>query len=288
MTGTDEPLAAWRRQIFFRLMYLADVALDGEDVNLDFGADSLRALGRVLVDRFGAGSALPEWSFVEAAATYVGESLLRLAGGSWGWADDRDGGAPIVRADPALGLAPAAPVALVMAAAGDGGRLAAQYEEWRRAVSARETARPGWHPVKEPTNADAPSSDSAHLRGWLAERRAAFPGWARRYPEVRWDFSPESLDALETVLRREVRSPEALHDPAARAFRDGAAWYLGEVLRLGLGGEWCYDDRLAADETFEYVDGVGPTESESIPAVWLEIALTEPGALRAHYLDFSS
>lgn len=277
MSGADDRLSQWRGQIFFRLMYLADVDLP--DVDLDFTGPSLRAVERELVAAVGR----PD---VEAVATYLGETLMRLAGGAWEWDDG-----PVVRADPALGLAPVAPVRLVLAAAeaGDGERFATRYAEWAAAVARLTRQRPGWRPVKEPTNADGPPTGSPHLDAWLAARAAAFPAWTAAYgPGVRWDFSPATLDALETVLRRVAGSEEELHAPANREFRDGAAWYLGEVLRRGLGGQWRYDERVAAEANLEYVDGLGPTGSESIPVVWLEIALTEPGALRAHFVDFSA
>jgi hypothetical protein len=137
--------------------------------------------------------------------------------------------------------------------------------------------------------ADPTPQDSDHLSAWLEQREAAFPAWVATYgPDVTWDFSPDSLPQLEQVLRQVVGSEEALYDTANREFRDGAAWYFGEVMRRGLGGHWAYDARFDKDRNFEYLDGVGPTKSMSRPVIFLEVALTESGELRRHYDDFST
>lgn len=296
MSGADDPLGEWRRQIFFRLMYLEDVALADRDVDLDFTVESLRVVERAALERFDADAAesgLPDWSLVEAVATYLGETLMRLAGGAWGWQSDGapdgpDGGQPVVGADPTLGLPSVLPLQAVMAAVevGDGERFATLYRMWEQAVARVAGARPGWTPSKEPTMADSPPTDAARLDGWLAEREAGFGAWAARYgPDVAWDFSLESLTGLEEILRREFSSEEALHDPANRDFREAAAWYLGEVWRRSMGGHWVYDD-VEGEHNYPYLDGLGPWESDSTPVHALEAALDQPGVLREVYDTF--
>ncbi|MGA8114842.1 MAG: hypothetical protein WCA46_14345 [Actinocatenispora sp.] len=300
MSSADNPLEEWHQQIFFRLMYLQDVALADVDteVDLDYTVESLRAVEREVVERFGAVGetpVLPDWSFVEGVATYLGETLMRLAGGAWAWAAEGASehpadGRPVVGADPALKLDPVAPIQLVMAAAeiGDGERFTAVYREWERAVARMVRARPDWEPVKERTMADPPPQDSDRLGAWLTQREVAFPAWAATYgADVTWDFSPNSLPGLEEVLRRVAPSEEALHDPAHREFRDGASWYLGEVMRRGMGGHWMYDD-LEGEHNYPYLDGLGPWESSSTPVHALEATLGEPGFLHEHFVDFSS
>jgi len=300
MVSAEGPLAEWLGIIYFRILYLDDVALPQDaGIDLDFSGDSLRGLEWSVLDRFGEPgdvSWLEERGFVEGAAAYLGESLMRLAGGSWDWTTDADpeafpDGLPLVRPDAALGLDPVSPVQLMMdaVASGDGEQFTALYTAWERAVERAKQARPSWRPVKERTVMDSPEPSSEHLTGWLARRSDAFPDWVATYaPEGTWDFSPDSLPALEELVRRVAPTKEELHEPANVDFRDGAAWYQGEVMRRGLGGRWNYDDDRPGKRNFEYVEEIGPSGSTSTPVVSLQRALKEPGYLRAHYDDFAT
>ncbi|MFF4186950.1 hypothetical protein ACFYZ9_27550 [Streptomyces sp. NPDC001691] len=68
------------------------------------------------------------------------------------------------------------------------------------------------------------------LTAWLAEQEAAFGEWAASHPGS-WDFSAESVDALERAVREDFAASEwedvraAQHTPRVTA----PAWYLGEV-----------------------------------------------------------
>jgi hypothetical protein len=99
-------------------------------------------------------------------------------------------------------------------------------------------------------------SDKEYLRCWLAERGAQFPVWAARYGgDAVWDFSPESLDALEELVIQKAPTPEQLLDEERNApFLDGAVWYVGEVLRRGRPLPWQYTRGATADPTVGHVD----------------------------------
>ena len=99
-------------------------------------------------------------------------------------------------------------------------------------------------------------SDEEYLRCWLAERGAQFPVWAAHYGGgAVWDFSPESLDALEELVIEKASAPEQLLDDERNApFVDGAVWYLGEVLRRGRSLPWEYTRGDKADPTVGHVD----------------------------------
>ena len=276
-------------------MALEEFGLYEDDgVDLDYSGASLPGLEKFVLgyydtpddvrfDEVDVGDAEPV--SVQGIAAYLGDTLLRLAGrGSWDWVVDVDverfpAGLPLVRPDAALGLDPVSPVHLMMDAvrAGDGQRFTALYGQWERAVQRVKQAQPLW-----------PATD--HLVGWLAERSDAFPGWVAAYaPDGAWDFTPDSLPALEELVRRVTPTEDELHDPANRDFRDGAAWYQGEVMCRGMGGRWNYDDRLSdSDQNFEYVEELGPWGSSSIPVISLERALDEPGFLRALFDHFAN
>ncbi|BFU45173.1 hypothetical protein [Krasilnikovia sp. MM14-A1004] len=200
---------------------------------LDFSADSLARLERLLRD------GPPGESLVESATAYVGEALLRVGGGRWDWAD----GQPVVRPDEALGRAPIPPRDLVVRADG----IAAAWAGLAAAVEAHRAAHPGWSPVKEPTpgmGEDLSPVVLPWLSDWLAEREKAFPAWAADSgvdPET-WDFTPGSVDVLETVVRHHLPTEQAFTDPRRHDFVQGAVWYFGEVARRAKqGARWQYN-----------------------------------------------
>ncbi|WP_374024999.1 tetratricopeptide repeat protein [Mycobacterium sp. HNNTM2301] len=125
-------------------------------------------------------------------------------------------------------------------------------------------------------------SDEEYLRCWLAERGAQFPVWAGRYGgDAVWDFSPESLDALEELVIQNGSSPEELLDEERNApFVDGAVWYLGEVLRRGRSLPWQYTRGEAADPTVGYVD--------VFDALTRVLHSVDRGALRRTYDRFTA
>ena len=86
--------------------------------------------------------------------------------------------------------------------------------------------------------------------------RGQFPVWAGHYGgDAVWDFSPESLDALEELVIQKASTPEELLDEERNApFVDGAVWYFGEVLRRGRSLPWQYTRGDTADPTVGHVD----------------------------------
>jgi hypothetical protein len=281
------------------MLGLTDVELADVDVRLDYTAASLPAVERLVLDRFEIVDDVSfgeERPFLDGVTAYLGETLMRVAGGAWAWrAEGLDveafpRGVPEVRTDPALGLAPLVPVHLVSEAVRvrDGARFAALHDEWERAVRRLARTRPGWTPTKERTVLDPVPPTTDHLSTWLERQAAAFPDWvATHAPDGRWDFSADSLDALETVLRRVAADQEALDGPALRGFRDVAAWYHGEVMRRGLGGRWTFNERRRG-RSLEYVADVGPWNSTCTPVVALENSYARPGYLRWQYDTFGN
>ncbi|RCK69294.1 hypothetical protein DT076_10335 [Desertihabitans brevis] len=178
---------------------------------------------------------------VVALAAYLGEVLLRVGGGGWRW-DERDG--PVVELDPGLGLDAVPVVRAVREHLGAGRPLRGVVEPVEQAVAQRRRDEPDWRPRAEqrPAVGDLRVEDlpqPAWLAGWLAERSAAFAGWAEQH-RGSWDFSTASLDALETLLLEHLGSPEAVSAAARTPLVDGAVWYLGEVLCRTRDARWHY------------------------------------------------
>ena len=199
-----------------------------------------------------------------------------------------------MRPEPSLGLEPVTPADLLsrMAGTGDGGELEIFARGGQRAVEDARRERPGWNPRKEPTMLDPltmSDEESAHLAAWLAGREADFPRWTAAYaPSGAWDFSRESLGALEEVVRRVVPVAEDVHRPADRDFVDGAVWYCGEVMRHGMGGRWFYSDASAGSRyDFPQLDEIGPRDNDSKPDFFLVNAIDQPGYLARRYDDFA-
>ncbi|MEV6341248.1 hypothetical protein AB0M12_41825 [Nocardia vinacea] len=185
---------------------------------------------------------------IQGCVAYLGETLLRLAGGAWQEGADPEG-LPLVGADPVLGLAPAAPAELVEKTVRTRreGLLSAVFADWERATQAYERDHPSWTPQRRPTPGLDPippaAADVAYLRSWLDEQEQAFPAWAAGPGAgTTWDFSRQSLDALGALVLQLTPTLDALLDPANARFTDVAAWYLGESIRRIKGGEWGYRD----------------------------------------------
>ena len=291
---TVDPLAEWLDILGLKIIFLEDAELPADaGVAFDFSGDSLRRLEPLVVDRFGVPDDVTdpeEREFVYGVTAYLGETLMRLGGGRWEWVTGIEpqafpDGLPSVRSDAALGLEPFVPLVVIQEAVeqGDGERFSRLYNEWESAVERHK----GRQPVKERTIADSPDPSSDELSGWLERCGRGFARWAQTYGGD-WDFSPDSLPALEELVRRTTSTPAELNDPKHRDFRDGAAWYLGEVMRRGMGGRWNYDTRISDDRNFPFLEGLGPWGSVSTPVISLENALKHPGYLRSHYADFAS
>ncbi|MFJ9690610.1 hypothetical protein [Kitasatospora sp. NPDC101183] len=274
-----DPLEDWLEGMHPRVTGLVDHELP-EGALPDYSAASLARLEAELLAR-----SAPTAEFRERAAAFVGEALLTVAGGHWEW-----DGLPVVVPDAALGLAPLRPGQLVDQAreSGDGGEFGRAYGRLEAAVAERRSAEPGWEPVKEPTpglDRDLTLYGEDFLAHWLPERAAQHEAWLAKYahrPE-RWDFSPDSLGELEETLRQLISSADELASHAE--FADGAAWYLGEVIRPGMRARWNYYPGDPADGMFigcPFLDQLLPEGKTAVPFLILQIALNDraPGVLR--------
>ncbi|MEV0094985.1 hypothetical protein [Streptomyces sp. NPDC050738] len=103
-------------------------------------------------------------------------------------------------------------------------------EELKRLEKADDLQGPDW-------------ADNHRLNSWLDQRREAFPAWAEEAGggTIVWDFSPESLDRLEGLVRTRFATYEEMVAAGSAPFLVGAAWYFGEVQvkRCGAAWRWC-------------------------------------------------
>ncbi|WP_327354917.1 hypothetical protein [Streptomyces sp. NBC_01304] len=217
-----------------------------EDFPFDFGVATLDALEAHMLDEFPSASDTVSMDFrpTRCAMAYLGEVLLSIAGGQWGWnrrevrgsARGRPGH-PVICPDPALGLKPTAPLLLITYARAHrtGGAFAWEAERLRRAVADLKEQDPDWEPatVLHPAEAERRSgTDHPDLLRWLDERARAFPAWAEEAGAPKqWDFGPDTLDLLEDVVRGRFADDESVDAAKGSPFVQGAVWYIGETVR---------------------------------------------------------
>lgn len=301
--GGDDRLDDWVQGISPVLGHLEAFELP-RGFPFDFSPVSLERLEGILLEQYARPDDVSEddeQGLVEGVVAYVGEALLRVGGGSWAWQEDPDvalSGLPVVRPAEELGVAPISPLRLLVESVGSrGGReFIHTHAALAKAVDEYRAEHPSWTPSKQPTPGLDPiqPGPSEFLTAWLAERERSFPRWISAYAGAgTWDFSPETLDALEALVRRVVPTEKDLYDPAYRDFVDGVAWYLGEVMRRAKGGEWYYQD----GEPDPYVPEIGrpyvqqPSRHghSTVPILHLESMVNTPavGYLRGRYAQFA-
>jgi hypothetical protein len=291
---TQTPLEDWRETMQPRLARLQAFEVPG--FPLDYSPASLDRLEAEVLARHPVDDRA---SFTEAAAGYLGEALLHVAGGRWEWDDAND--VPVAQFDPELKQAPVSPLHLIVEAGQrrTGAEFVRARESLARAVADRQAREPSWSPTKEPTpGLDAvPRTDrSPFLDRWLPERERAFPLWIVDYAGGTggFDFSAESLDLLQAVVLGRLATPEDVDRAENRDLVDGAVWYLGEVFRRAAGGHWRYyegePDPVNMYAGRPFVKRLTPTESSIVPHLALQatVQVGTPGYLRDRLAFFIS
>ncbi|MFF3844129.1 hypothetical protein [Streptomyces sp. NPDC002328] len=247
----EQLLERWLDDLQVLAARLQQVHLPG-DFPFDYTPASLAALEEALLDEE------PDDAFRRAATVYAGEVLMDICGGRWDVDPDTGGedGEPFVRPDPALGLPPLSVAVLIDVALAErsGEVFTRELEQLADAVAGLRRSAPGREPVKErsPLDPIGPQPVDEWLQGWLADRQAAHPDWARRLSGVgavsmagagearEWDFSPDSLDALERQVRERYRTLADFDADREGPFLQGAVWYLGQVICLHHDSTWVH------------------------------------------------
>ncbi|WP_459545842.1 hypothetical protein [Nocardia sp. X0981] len=293
--ATDERLADWVDGISLNLLGLEELE-EPNGFRLDFSPASLNALEKQLLDYFGEPAELGDparRAIADGAAGYLGEMLLRAAGGEWGWSAEE----PVVRAGRELGLRECFPRRVVARAVREQTErvFTDVFAEWEQAAERLRAVDPRWTPGKKPTPGVDPfemaESDARYIESWVAERRNAFERWRTTFGAgAVWDFGPESLDSLEDVLAQRVPSSHDLYTPEQRDLVEGAVWYFGEAVRRIRGGVWVYrsedpeiDNVYAGDP---YVQQAGSDGDIVMPILPIDefVATGRRGTLRARYV----
>ncbi|MFJ9411701.1 hypothetical protein [Streptomyces sp. NPDC101393] len=297
-TSPQALLQQWIGDLPFQLLLLEKVLLPGEFL-FDHSPRSLDALEGCLLEHHDSLQGPEQQAeFMECAAAYLGEVLLGVAGGGWGWNTRPFGalpGQPVVCPDPELGLSPVAPMLLASYALRVRSRsaFADEVERLRQAVTARQHAVAGWEPVKEHTphvDPTPPLPEDPVLTAWLAERSEALAAWAEDAFDGawRWSFHPDTLQWLEASVKRRFATREEFDAAQDEPFVQGACWYMGEVIRRTKGAVWQY---LPFDPDAE------PPAPGSRESVWTEVPFVDQpdkrlggaavplGCLRELFLD---
>ncbi|BBZ15270.1 hypothetical protein [Mycobacterium branderi] len=253
------PAEQWASQ---RRNRFADwIARYGAGQAWDFTTDSLDALAEVVLEHCPAGTSLLDAAtgqdFVDGAIWYLGETLHRAKPSRWSFSAEVaevTGRAPtglnICANVPFDGYPAGFPLAVYLLEELDGvvrptllwepdvpqtnpKRLRDTYDLWVTALIRERISQSQKRREQARRRAGRRRSDEETLSRWLTARTDGFPGWVERFGSAQdWDFSVDSLDALEALIRRRASGPEELLEDKVNAdFVEGAAWYFGEVLR---------------------------------------------------------
>jgi hypothetical protein len=322
----NEPLDWWLDWINVLIGTMWNANLRGV-MELDYSQESLEALESFVRDRYRDRYPLGDDPFNAGVVAYLGETLMRVAGGAWKWTteefpdagpsdpelrrslakhqwhvsgeDEPDAvGLPIVGPDPATGLPALSPMHLLLDAveSANGGVWVATYQRWQEAVDAHIDANPGWTPTKQHTLADGVLDSppaSAVLDDWLARQREDFPRWAARYGGD-WDYSPESIDRLTALVTRLTPTVQAFNDPANAEFVEGATYYLGETLRRGIPCRWAYrkfpfdrNDGAPVTADFTVQKNTNTDFTGPYDLLWYMLEQKDPGDTRVFYQEWT-
>lgn len=216
---------------------------------LDGSRESLVELNAFVLARFPDKASV--WSDDELTldliirlSAYLGETWLSVGGGCWHY-DTAPGSAFVQQlvVYPAVqdGL-PKCPRTSISASASRrvGDMFTRVYDSISQEVAARQAQDPSWRPWRVPTPGYTlvPTQGTPAHEQWVGEMDHSIATYiASLPPTVDWDLSPASASALEHVLLE--RHPDLSSWRAApQAEQDGAARYLGEVLRRAVDGAW--------------------------------------------------
>ena len=293
-TVSDET-TAWLEEMNPRLAHLQDFQLP-DTFRFDYSSTSLPVLEAIILERFGDADSVraartgpgPGDRFIEGVEAYLGEALLRVAGGSW----SRDHGQAVLNFDQQLDAPPLSPMDLVIRETRTPNRDRVRRRTGRSRTRGDATPLdlPGLGASKRYTpgvdRTEPPPSD--YLDNWLARHAQSFPGWAGAHAMAGpWDFSPESLDALEGLLRTTLPPTGEFVSPQEKALADQATWYVGEVMIRTKGGRWFYNpgdpDPYNPVVGRPHVRQDTPVSSLAVPILAIRgmLRTPEPGVLRA-------
>jgi hypothetical protein len=276
--STDAKLTDWREGLPPMFAGLEDF-IAGPETPLDLSVDSLRDLEDILLAEAPAGLPPPE-GLVQVLGGYIGETLLTIGGGAWTWDPDTD--LPVASLDVGevaqpMGLAVDALVQRT------GKVWSAEYERIAALAATRRNEDPAWEPRRTDRPALGRTWDAGPgepwLTNWLATREQRFADWALdtgRADEL--DFSPESLTALEQVVRGRIPSKAALRESVDDEFVQGAIWYLGEIARRHRNAQWRYRPDTTGKSKNPYtgrpfVQRDDPDGADAIPLLELKSAV---------------
>ncbi|RLK61810.1 hypothetical protein [Actinokineospora cianjurensis] len=265
-----DPGEEWRADVDPFVDRLRDFYVCG-GFPLDYSVESLRHLESAFVERFVPGA---DPSFTESVVAYLGEALRRLSGGEWEWDERAD--VPVVVPGAHVGPGLIVPTLLMgQAVQTRAGTIFTEVAESLPPLPERAVTR-STHPW---------------LAAWLDERAAKWDRWAADSGRA-WDFSVESLDAVEDLVLTRTPTLADFTAPANADFVQGAAWYLGEVARKHRATTWEYhEDPLGYEVSGDawagkpYISQPGPDGHSVIPVSVLRVAVktATPGTTRTRF-----
>lgn len=301
----NEQFEQWLEEMHPRLARFEDFLMP-QSWTRGFRRESLAELEAHMLERWPDRAAFaeqPDPDFVDGAVRYIGETLLRLGGGSWFVDDDASsilGGRPYIRLD-TLDRTAISPFNLMttLLARRTGQVLTKVFDaQSARVGERREQEGPGWEPHRAPVaGLTSEATESASQSPERAEWVSQVPGWVEELRSRlgadggRLDLSPGSVDVLEGWLLAEVPAGSAPSD----VLRDASAAYLGEVARSNAGGDWVFRSGDPDENPYAGRPCVRREDEDGKPRNWpphvsVDAVLRDraPGVLARHLASYSA
>jgi hypothetical protein len=246
----DEQFESWLEAMDPRLARFEDFLMPTSWTK-GFTRESLEELEQYMLDRWPDRESFQndgDADWTDGAMRYIGEAILRIAGGGWHLDNAPDvvfRGQPVIRPDTIYGF-PISPYNLMglLLKRRTGHELAKLYDGQLREVQRRRDVEgPDWEPTRLPVPGytEEEAGDSPERDAWVArvdERIAALRAGAGEHG-TDLDLTPGSLTVLERLAKADLTAPDLDVRSA-----DGAevvaryASYLGAVLLQQAPGRW--------------------------------------------------
>lgn len=121
--------------------------------------------------------------------------------------------------------------------------------------------------MTEPDETYDPTRHPGLLR-WMGERREAHERWAEQTSFAdALDFTPASLETLDSLVRNIANSMEEVTDQRMTPFVQGAIWYVGEVFCRHRKLVWKYIPDLVSGELEPFFGAAEETSALDHPCV---------------------
>lgn len=248
LPASRELFEAWVEEMHPKLTGFEMFGLPEQFTARHYSRDALAQLQDVIRSRLSTADQVSDGSetaFVDGAVRYIGETLIRHAGGRWHYTVEQDvpwRGRPVLVLDhPASSEEdPVDVLGLVRETVRD------PRHDWLTDAFDIHSQAAREHATQPPVQEQLTPEPGSRLAGWLSTMDEQLDAWTHGpgAPADRWDYTLGSLDHLADWALQHFPTgvdPRTLEDPL-RTDLENAARYLGSTLLRHHGGSWRYSE----------------------------------------------